>query len=101
MECADSSVLGRASEEECLLWPLCYGHWYDDNKDVGEGKKEGIVLCQNSWGNQWGPNDKRFFWISYNYIRDWEATEEFLDVEVDGRFKALIAKIFERRGNTC
>lgn len=42
---------------------------------IGYDDKMGMVLCQNSWGNNWG--ERGYFWMSYNYIKDWEATDDF------------------------
>jgi Papain family cysteine protease len=43
---------------------------------IGYSDKDKRVLCQNSWGKNWGI-DRGFFWMSYNYILDWYATSDF------------------------
>jgi len=36
---------------------------YDDNMAIG--KDTGAILCQNSWGTEWG--QKGFFWLPYRF----------------------------------
>ena len=42
---------------------------------IGYDQSRQQVLCQNSWGDDWG--DGGTFWIPYSWITDWEATDDF------------------------
>ncbi|KAH8678422.1 hypothetical protein BX600DRAFT_431700 [Xylariales sp. PMI_506] len=42
---------------------------YDDN--------EKLVLCQNSYGPNWGSANSGRFWLPYHWVEDWEATDDF------------------------
>jgi C1A family cysteine protease len=42
---------------------------------IGYSETEKAVLCQNSWG--FGKDDKSLFWVPYEWITDFEATNDF------------------------
>jgi C1A family cysteine protease len=42
---------------------------------IGYDNDTGLVLCMNSWGKAWG--EEGCFWMSFDYIKDWEATNDF------------------------
>ena len=46
-------------------------------KDGDETKRDGFILCQVSWGTDDEVGGAPLFWIPYNNITDFTATQDF------------------------
>jgi C1A family cysteine protease len=47
---------------------------------IGYDDAQQKVLCQNSWDKDWSKDG--LFWITYDWITDWEATNDFWTLRV-------------------
>ncbi len=74
MQIDSSGIVSMPKSSDALLG----GHaivfaGYDDNKDLGNGKK-GALFIRNSWGTDWGTNfagtsgPRGYFWLPYEYF---------------------------------
>jgi C1A family cysteine protease len=54
---------------------LCIGYDNEKRGSDSHGNPLGSILCQNSWGPRWSKDGQ--FWVPYEYVADWEATDDF------------------------
>lgn len=56
---------------------------------IGYDTARKMILCQNSWGNDWSIDGR--FWMPYSYVTDWEATDDFWMIRAIKQTQQLFA----------